>query len=109
MKIKERARLIANCKSERMKRFDKLVEAHIEKIFRVCLFILQEEENAVEKAEEVTIATYIKFYEHMDEVEPEREFVYLVIEARNISHAYKEGIVPKTEVGIDERQMDRTD
>ena len=88
-----------NAKSERMKRFDRLVEAQMERIFKVCLFILQEEENAIEKAEEATIATYIRFYEHMDEVDPDREFVYLVIEARNISHDYKKGIVPKMEVG----------
>jgi len=85
-------------KSEKLKKFDVFYDAHVETIFKVCLFILQDEENAMDKAEEVTVATFVKFYEHMEEIAPERVFVYLVVEARNMSHAYKKGIAPETEV-----------
>ena len=74
--------------SEKMKKFDVVYNSHVESIYKVCLYILGDEE----KAEKVTEATFIKFYEHMEEVRPEMVLTHLVIEARNKSYAYKKSM-----------------
>lgn len=84
-------------KSEKLKKFDVVYNSHVDNVFKVSLFLLRGEENAMEKAEEVTVATFIKFYNHMEEIEPERVFAYLIVEARNMSHNYKKGIAPRAE------------
>ena len=79
--------------SEKMKKFKKIFDSHALNVYRVCLYILRDEEKAEEIAENV----FVNFYEHMEEVRPEMVLTHLVIEARNKSYAYKKSMEPRME------------
>ena len=70
--------------SEKMKKFKKIFDSHAINVYRICLYILRDEE----KAEEIAETVFVDFYEHMEEVRPEMVLTHLVIEARNKSYAY---------------------
>ena len=74
--------------SEKMKKFKKIFDSHAINVYRICLYILRDEE----KAEEIAKTVFVDFYEHMEEVSPEMVLTHLVIEARNKSYAYKKSM-----------------
>ena len=76
--------------SEKMKKFKKIFDSHALNVYRVCLYILRDEE----KAEEIAETVFVNFYEHMEEVRPEMVLAHLVVEARNKSHVYKKSMEP---------------
>ena len=79
--------------SEKMKKFKKIFDSHAINVYRICLYILRDEE----KAEEIAETVFVNFYEHMEEVRPEMVLAHLVVEARNKSHEYKKSMEPRME------------
>ena len=79
--------------SEKMKKFKEIFDSHALNVYRVCLYILRDEE----KAEEIAETVFVNFYEHMEEVRPEMVLAHLVVEARNKSHEYKKSMEPRME------------
>ena len=80
-------------RSDKMKKFKEIFDSHALNVYRVCLYILRDEEKAEEIAENV----FVNFYEHMEEVRPEMVLAHLVVEARNKSHEYKKSMEPRME------------
>lgn len=79
--------------SEKMKKFKKIFDSHAINVYRICLYILRDEE----KAEEIAETVFVDFYEHMEEVSPEMVLTHLVIEARNKSYEYKKSMESRME------------
>ena len=79
--------------SEKMKKFKKIFDSHAINVYRICLYILRDEE----KAEEIAETVFVDFYEHMEEVRPKMVLAHLMVEARNKSHEYKKSMEPRME------------
>ena len=79
--------------SEKMKKFKKIFDSHAINVYRICLYILRDEE----KAEEIAETVFVNFYEHMEEVRPEMVLTHLVIEDRNKSYEYKKSMESRME------------
>ena len=80
-------------KSDKMKKFKEIFDSHALNVYRVCLYILRDEE----KAEEIAETVFVNFYEHMEEVRPEMVLAHLMVEDRNKSHEYKKSMEPRME------------
>lgn len=63
---------------------ESVYEAHGNEVYRVCLHYAKDKHIA----ENMTQKTFVKFYEHLDRIQPGKTRAYLILTARNMTADY---------------------
>lgn len=69
-----------NYRSTKKEKFDTVYRAYVDEVYRVCLYYLQDEA----KAQEITLQTFLEFYQVFEEVPTEKIFTCLVHMAKEM-------------------------
>jgi len=77
-------------------KFGALYQSYISDIYKVCLYLTKDEEQAQEIAKQ----TFVNFYDHFENVSSECVFAYLVNMAKGFAHSYQKNDIRKTKEAI---------
>ena len=72
-------------KSTKEEKFDSIYRSYSDDVFRLCMFFTKDNETAQDLAQ----LTFIKCYDHFEEVNPDCMHAYLVRTARNLFYNYQ--------------------
>lgn len=76
---------IVEHKTTKEEEFDVLYQSYVGDIYKVCLYLTKNEEQA----EEIVQRTFVKFYDYFENVSPDFVLAYLVITAKDFSYRYQ--------------------
>lgn len=77
-------------------KFGALYQSYIKDIYKVCLHLTKDEEQAQEIAKQI----FMNFYDHFENVSSECVFAYLVNMAKGFAHSYQKNDIRKTKEAI---------
>lgn len=72
-------------KTAKEKAYEAVYQSYFEDVYRVCLHLTKDEEQARDCSQE----TFIKFYEQFQDVDKNCAFAYLVRIAKNVVHNHQ--------------------
>lgn len=72
-------------KTAKEKAYEAVYQSYSEDVYRVCLHLTKDKEQA----REYSLKTFIKFYEQFQEVDESCMFAYLVRIAKNLVHNHQ--------------------
>lgn len=72
-------------RSKKEEKFDAIYRAYADDIYRVCVYFVKDEDVA----QEIAQRTFVDFYEHFENVNPDYMFAYLVRTAKDLVYSYQ--------------------
>ena len=77
-------------------KFGVLYQSYISDIYKVCLYLTKDEEQAQEIAKQ----TFVNFYDHFENVSSECVFAYLVNTAKAFAYSYQKSDILEAKEAI---------
>ena len=74
-----------NCTSTKEERFDSIYRSYSDDVFKLCLYFTRDRDTAQDLAQQ----TFIKCYNHFEDISPEYMQAYLMRIARNLFYNYQ--------------------